>query len=213
MNYSEVFAKPEMPRRSIKRAALLLVLSAVSGCATYNPITAFHRFEGGKPGQTPPPAPGLDAPSPNLASVPPKPPPLSPSLQRTIRRQLEVVNTNQNAIHAPWGGTGAATKPHKTLPPATPPLLIGFQPGRAIVPRPDRTELKALAARRGNAGIAAIGFAPDPTSAGLHLALLRATAIADQLTQAGVPASAIRIEALAAGRGGAAQMLYAPDTQ
>jgi hypothetical protein len=42
----------------------------------------------------------------------------------------------------------------------------------------------------------------------LRLALLRATAIANALEVAGVPAADIRLEALASGRGGAAQMLY-----
>jgi hypothetical protein len=61
--------------------------------------------------------------------------------------------------------------------------------------------------------IAAIGFAPVRTAAGLHLALRRATAIANTLTVLGVPASAIRIEALAMGRGGAAQLLYGETTK
>ncbi|EGO95077.1 hypothetical protein [Acidiphilium sp. PM] len=42
----------------------------------------------------------------------------------------------------------------------------------------------------------------------MRLALLRATAIANALEVAGVPAADIRLEALASGRGGAAQMLY-----
>ncbi|MGC9268976.1 hypothetical protein [Acidiphilium sp.] len=193
-----------------RRGARLIVLAgvlAVSGCATYNPITMFHRLEG-KAAPPPPPAPGLDQPSPNLASVPPKPPVLSPQVQRSIRGELLAANTRQNALPAPAGGRAPALKPVPPVIGQMAPVLVAFQPGRAIVPNRDLAALRAVAAHRGRATIVAIGFAPARSAAGLHLALLRATAIADILTAAGAPGSVVRIEALTAGRGGAAQLLY-----
>lgn len=212
MGYTEKPAKTEMPRRRIRggarQAAMLAGLLSLGGCATYNPVALYHRMLGGAPGQKPPPAPGLSQPAPHIGSVPTKPPPLSPRLQRTIRSQLQAANRTQNALPAPGGGVApnVLQAPSPAAPP--PPLLIGFQPHRAIVSHRDRAALVALAAKRGTARIAAIGFSPDRTGIGLHLALRRAAAIADVLTASGVPGAAIRIEALTSGRGGAAQLLY-----
>ncbi|MCF3947777.1 hypothetical protein AiwAL_15875 [Acidiphilium sp. AL] len=214
MIYTVLSPKVEtLPRHQLRGKALLALGLALSGCASMNPVTVFHRYEGGAIAHNPPPPPGLDEPYPNLASVPPKPPPLSPRLQRSIRGQLEAANTSQNALSAPAGGVAHPSAPQ---PPATPrakPVLIRFRPGKAILPRSQRAILRALAARRGAADIAAIGFAPRQTPAGLNLAMLRATAIANELVRAGVPASAIRIEALSMGRGGAAQLIYASAPQ
>lgn len=208
MIYTVLSPKVEIPsRRRLPAVPLLALLLALSGCAST--VAAFHRYEGGTIAHRPPPAPGLARRFPNLASVPPKPPPLAPRLQRAIRGRLEAANTSQNALAAPAGGVAPRSAPR---PPATPrarPVLIGFRPGEAILPRTQRGILRALAARRGAADIAAIGFAPRQSPAGLHLAMLRATAIANELVSAGVPASAIRIEALSKGRGGAAELIYA----
>lgn len=186
---------------------VLPVVLALTGCASVNPVTLFHRYEGGVIAHNPPPPPGLDDPYPNLASVPPRPSPIPQSVQQSVRSALEAENTRQNALPAPGI---AASKPAPSPRPArrTETELIRFRPGEAILPRTQQNALRALAARRGGARIAAIGFAPDRTEPGLRLAMLRATAIADELTRAGVPASAIRIEALATGRGGAAQLIY-----
>jgi hypothetical protein len=73
--------------------------------------------------------------------------------------------------------------------------------------------LRALAARRGNGIIAVIGFGdaasndPDAQSAALTLGLARAQAMAAVLTSAGVPASAVQVDAAATGRGGAARLV------
>ncbi|MDD2861802.1 MAG: hypothetical protein PHI71_12140 [Acidiphilium sp.] len=216
MIYSEVLPKAEMRaryRRAALRMAPMLALLASSGCATINPIKAFHEYEGGAISKNPPPPPGLNRPSPNLASVPPKPKPIAPELQRSIRAQLEAANHNQNALAAPAGGVAPKPKPVAVPLVEQPPVPVAFVPGRAIVSRRDWAALAVLAAKRGALPIAAIGFAPVRTAAGLHLALRRATAIANTLTVLGVPASAIRIEALAMGRGGAAQLLYGETTK
>lgn len=202
MIYSAVLPKSEMPWRRIRVAAMLIGALGLSGCATYNPLALYHRYVSHK---APPPAPGLHRAAPNLASVPAKPASVSPRLQRAVRSQLQAANRSQNALAAPAGGVAAPVVPAAPAKIAvSPPLLIGFQPERAIVSRRDRRALVALAARRGAASIAAIGFAPTRSAADLRLALLRATAIADVLTAAGVPGTAIRIEALASGHGGAA---------
>jgi hypothetical protein len=227
MVYTQVLPKPEMLRcrmryfmqHGINGAMALVAVMALAGCATYDPLTAYHHYEGGAIGHNPPPAPGLNDKYPNLASVPPKPPVLSPLVQHAVRQQLLAANQHQNAMPMPGTVAVAAVKPNPPPLVAPPATLIAFEPHRAILSHQDRLALKALVAQRaaspipghGLAPIAAIGFAPDQTSAGLKLALLRATAIADALAVAGVPVSAIRIEALAAGRGGAAQLLY-PET-
>ncbi len=233
MDYTQVSPKPEMRQRRLCRsrhgcvsqsrlgrarslrqrglgaAAMLLSLLTLAGCATYDPLTAYHHYEGGVIGQNPPPAPGLNDKFPNLASVPPKPPVLSPLVQRAVRQQLLAANQHQNAAPDP-GATAAPlarTIATAAAVPVASPLLIGFQPGRAIVSHQDQLALRTLASHRGAATIAAIGFAPAQTPADLALALQRATAIANVLTEAGVPATAVRLEALTTGRGGAAQVL------
>lgn len=204
MIYSQIPPKPETLRRRL-RAAVLMAALALTGCSTYNPVTLFHRYEGGVIGTEPPPAPGLDAPWPNLASVPKRPPMLPSEEQASVRRRLEAANRTQNRL----GGQGLpVTKPVPAPQRQEAPVRVGFRPGAAVLSHADLGALRALAARRGDYRIAAIGFAPTRDAAGIRLALLRATAIANALTAAGVPGAAIRIEALATGRGGAAQMLY-----
>ena len=90
---------------------------------------------------------------------------------------------------------------------------VPFATGSAAVPRPSLAALRQLAARRAGANIAIIGFGEAASSdaaaqtAALDLALARAQAVAGALTTAGVPASAIRVQAEAAGRGAAARLV------
>lgn len=203
MTYSQFPPRPETLRQA-KRVAALVGLLALTGCSTYNPVALFHRYEGGVIGANPPPAPGLDAPWPNLASVPARPPVLSAKEQARVRARLEASNRTQNQL----GGQTLPTKPTLSPQPHEPPLRIGFVPGAAVLSHADTEALEALASRRAGHKIAAIGFAPRSDAAGLRLALLRAAAIANVLTAAGVPADAVRLEALVGGRGGAAQVIY-----
>lgn len=203
MIYSQISPKPETLSRRPAVAALLGVL-ALTGCSTYNPETLFHRYEGGVIETSPPPAPGLDKAWPNLAAVPPKPQVMPRAEQARVRSRLEAANRNQNELagHPPAAPAPAPAAPRE------PPVRLGFRPGNAVLSQADLHALRALAARRGNHRIAAVGFATTGEASGLRLALLRATAIANALGAAGVPESDIRIVALATGRGGAAQMLY-----
>lgn len=209
MTYTEISPKPQGTiRRTLAAssfvALLFPMLLALAGCSTYNPVTLFHRYEGGVIGTEPPPAPGLAAPWPNLASVPPRPAMLPSAEQARVRSRLEAANRNQNML----GGQAPPAARSTPVPPQQKPVRVSFRPGAALLSPAELDALHALARRRGNHRIAAIGFAPNRNAAGLELALLRATAIANALTAAGVPGSAIRIEALATGRGGVAQVIY-----
>ena len=80
MTYSQIPPTPETPSRIVAVMAALAVI-ALSGCAAYSPAALLHRYEGGVISSGPPPAPGLDSPWPNLASVPPRPTSISPADQ------------------------------------------------------------------------------------------------------------------------------------
>ena len=88
-----------------------------------------------------------------------------------------------------------------------------FVTGSADLPLPAADSLKQLAARRGSGVIAVTGYGdaasndPDAQSAALTLGLSRAQAMAAALTAAGVPASAVQVDAEASGRGGTARLV------
>jgi outer membrane protein OmpA-like peptidoglycan-associated protein len=92
-------------------------------------------------------------------------------------------------------------------------VSVTFVAGSATVPASAADTLKQLAARRGNGVIAVTGYGeatgndPDRQSAALALALSRAQAMAATLASAGVPASAVQVDAAAIGRGGSARLV------
>jgi outer membrane protein OmpA-like peptidoglycan-associated protein len=73
--------------------------------------------------------------------------------------------------------------------------------------------LRQLAARRGNGVIAVTGYGdatsdePAAQSDALALGLQRAQAMAAALTSAGVPSSAVEVDAAAIGHGGTARLI------
>jgi outer membrane protein OmpA-like peptidoglycan-associated protein len=85
--------------------------------------------------------------------------------------------------------------------------------GSAALPVAAADTLKQLAGRRGNGMIAVTGYGdatsndPDAQSAALTLGLSRAQAMAAVLTGAGVPATAVQVDAAAVGRGGTARLV------
>jgi outer membrane protein OmpA-like peptidoglycan-associated protein len=85
--------------------------------------------------------------------------------------------------------------------------------GSASLPPTANDSLKQLAARRGSGIIAVTGYGdatsndPDAQSAALTLGLSRAQAMAAALTAAGVPATAVQVDAAAGGRGGTARLV------
>ncbi len=98
-------------------------------------------------------------------------------------------------------------------PVARPPITIAFPPGSAILPPDQIGALKTLAGQRGSGSFLVAGFgdtaSPDPGAqlAGVQLALARAQAIAFVLTGAGVPASAVTLNAEPSGHGAAARLI------
>ena len=109
----------------------------------------------------------------------------------------------------------AATPPPPPSPAPNAPstLSVTFGNGSADLPSSAAEGLKQLAARRGNGVIAVTGYGdatsndPDAQAAALTLGLSRAQAMAAALTAAGVPASAVQVDAEALGRGGTARLV------
>jgi outer membrane protein OmpA-like peptidoglycan-associated protein len=109
-------------------------------------------------------------------------------------------------------GIPAATTEPATPKPA-PQVIAAFVPGSAVL-RPESSDaLRALAARRGGGPVAILGGGdarsaqPDAQAAALPLAWRRARAIEDALVAAGVPASAMHVDAAALARGGVARLV------
>ncbi len=157
----------------------------------------------------PPPLPTAPPPPPNLsntASGEPSPPPAaaSPSSPAPV------------AAPAPAPSPAPATVAAATPPPPPNPantISVTFVNGSAALP-PDAAEtLKQFAARRGGGVIAVTGYGdaasndPAAQSAALTLGLSRAQAIAAALTSAGVPSSAVQVDATAIGRGATARLV------
>jgi outer membrane protein OmpA-like peptidoglycan-associated protein len=134
------------------------------------------------------------APAPPLPTTPPPPPNLT-------------------------SGVPSAPPPAAAVPASPPPanaantVSVTFVNGSAELPATAATTLKALASRRGTGIIAVTGYGdassndPDAQSAALTLGLSRAQAMAAALTSAGVPRSAVQVDAEAIGRGGAARLV------
>jgi len=104
----------------------------------------------------------------------------------------------------------AAPPPPAPAPsPNSAPVAIAFPPDSAVLPADDAAAIAAIATQRNGATVLAGGFGDDTS---LILALARARRVADALTAAGVPASAIRLSAMAAGSGGFVQLVYETPT-
>jgi outer membrane protein OmpA-like peptidoglycan-associated protein len=90
---------------------------------------------------------------------------------------------------------------------------VTFITGSAALAPSAASTLRQLAARRGNGVITVTGYGdaasndPDAQSAALTLGLSRAQAMAAALTSAGVPPSAVQVDAEAIGRGGSARLV------
>jgi len=90
---------------------------------------------------------------------------------------------------------------------------VTFAPTSAVLPADSAAALRALAKRRGAHTIAVIGYGdteganPAAQSQAVSLGLKRAEAIAQALAADGVPENAVRLDALANGRGGSARLV------
>jgi outer membrane protein OmpA-like peptidoglycan-associated protein len=186
-----------------------------------------------------PPAPGEAPPEPVAsASMPAAPPPAAPPSKAPVAG----VNSAPLPALAPPGETPADTTPLPTIaaappaaanvpgfavpaPPAGPKpntaapkvtdtsVSVPFADGSAQLPPSASAPLQALAAKRGDATIAVVGYGeasaatPDAQSTALTLGLARAQAMATALTAAGVPAGSVQIDAQAIGHGGSARLV------
>lgn len=123
---------------------------------------------------------------------------------------------------APPPRPAAAGSPPPPAPTPAPPMPaagnnaadIVFVAGSSQLLQPAADEVKAFAAKRGNAVISITGYgdatAGDPAaqSAAVTLGLARAQAIVAALKSDGVPADAIRVNAEASGRGASLRLLH-----
>ena len=84
-----------MARRILRGAGVVAAL-ALAGCAqpSFNPVDWFHTAEGGKIAEERPSPPNVNAPYPNLSTVPPRPPPVDAKLRARIAGGLVADRTN-----------------------------------------------------------------------------------------------------------------------
>ena len=150
--------------------------------------------------------------APAVPTAPPAPANLPGAVASAPVPSASPLVATQAAPPAPSAAAGIPATAASTS--ATRPSVgVPFSLGSATVPRASLVALRQLATRRGAANIAVTGYgeaaASDPSAqqAGISLALARAQAVASILTAAGVPATAIRVDAEAAGRGAAARLV------
>jgi outer membrane protein OmpA-like peptidoglycan-associated protein len=92
-------------------------------------------------------------------------------------------------------------------------VTVPFADGSALLPPTAAEPLKQLAAKRGSATVAVIGYGeaagttPAAQTTALTLGLARAQAMAAVLTSSGVPAGAVQIDAQAMGHGGSVRLV------
>lgn len=161
-----------------------------------------------------PPAVAAAAP-PALPAAPPPPPNLPgvPSAPSAARSTAPAAPTPPAAPAPPAPTQAAATPPPASAAGPANEVSVTFVSGSADLPSADADTLKQLATRRGAGVIAVTGFGdaasddPDAQSAALALGLSRAKAMAAALASAGVPASAMQLDAAAVGRGGTARLI------
>ena len=160
------------------------------------------------PAAAPPalPAPEAAAPIPMTASSP-----LQPARPAVEAGPLPELPAAEPALPRLGGLPASAYAP--AVPRVPPDVAIAFRPGSATLSPATDTALRGLAGRRAGAAIAvmaggdAAGSGAEAQSRALPLALKRTRAIQDVLIAAGVPPAALRIDAAALGRGGAARLI------
>jgi outer membrane protein OmpA-like peptidoglycan-associated protein len=153
------------------------------------PVAAVNSAPLAPPGETP----AETAPLPQIAAAPPPAP-------------------NVPGFAVPAAAPAVTPAP----PPATiagNAVTVPFADGSALLPASAAAPLKQLAAKRGAATIAVVGYGeadgatPDAQSTALTLGLARAQAMAAVLTASGVPSGSVQIDAQAIGHGGSARLV------
>ena len=182
------------------------------------------------PPPAPAPAPPPAAPAPPRAApvkpvasapLPPVAPPAGPPADPSALPDMPATPPGPPSLAGSNVPRVTAPTPPPATPPAPPPPAsapagatpIAFARGSAILPPDALAPLRALAKRRGTGSIGVTGYGeaagPDTAAqaAAVPLGFARARAIAAQLEAAGVPATAIRLDAEAIGNGAAVRML------
>ncbi len=182
----------------------------------------------------PPPLPTTPPPPPNFAPAPAAPAPAPASATAPAPAAPAAPPQAAAQVSPPAQPPAAAPPPAAAAPPPATPIKtasltptpsppgppnpadtvsVTFITGSSDLPALASTTLKQLAGRRGSGIIAVTGYGeaasndPDAQSAALTLGLSRAKAMAAALTAAGVPATAIQVDAQAVGRGGTARLV------
>lgn len=233
-NLSEVPPAPT-PTDPVTRRALAARLAAerdrTQREATQDPLVLPMPAAPAVP-RTPPPDPGASTAVMDAATAPPAAPP-----RATPPSPVEPVPppATSAAIPIPAPVARAESGPLPDLPTAPPPLprlsgmpatvdappvprlppavTIAFRPGSDALPASADAALRELAGRRAGASIAVAaggdgaGMGADAQARALPLALRRGRAIQAVLVAAGVPPGALRVDAAALGRGGAARLI------
>jgi outer membrane protein OmpA-like peptidoglycan-associated protein len=171
---------------------------------------------------TPLTPPGSTALPPAVAAAPPPPLPTSPPPPPNLPAPGAAAPRPTAAAAAPSAPPPpAAPTAAAEATPASPPasadaadtVSVTFITGSATLPPSGAGTLRDLAARRGSGIIAVTGYGdatsddPAAQSSALTLALSRAQAMAAVLTAAGVPSTAVQVDSVAVGRGGAARLV------
>ena len=228
----QIPARPT-PTSAATRAALSARLANERGVITrqaaQDPLTAFKPAVPPAPQADAPPMAQIEAasaaPAPRVAA--PLPAPAAPAAirQAAAPEAARPAAPTEPVVSGPVPALPSAPPPAPSLPgipastfqPATPrpqpQAVIAFLPGSAVLRPESDAALRALAARRGGGPVAVLGggdaasASPEAQAAALPLAWRRVQAMQTVLAQAGVPESAMRVDAAALGRGGVARLV------
>ena len=220
-------ATPPPPASASTPEAAPLPAKAPVGSVTSAPLAPPSAAEApAAVAAAPPPVPTAPPPPPNLPGVPmagvaqppaPKAPPSAPPATPPAVTAAAPAPAASPASVAPTPApaSAAVASASPAQPSAAPGNIVSlvFITGSADLQQSAADKLRQLASRRGNGLIAVTGFGeaasndPAAQSAALTLALSRAKAMAAVLTSAGVPPTAVQVDAQAAGQGGTARLV------
>ncbi|MGH7160836.1 MAG: hypothetical protein ACREFS_12245 [Acetobacteraceae bacterium] len=199
-------------RQSAGQQAVLEPLpNATATDAGPSPLTPAPAASAPSPGTASASLPAITRPAPELGPEPP-PAPLPANVATAVAALPGVpLAPPPPPSVAGIGQPGSPPAPFTAA--ATDELRVGFAPGSAVLAAADRTQLAALAARRGSSDVAVIGLGGADTSgapaqsAALRLGLARAQAVAAALAQLNVPDAALRLGAEASGNGAVVRLI------
>ena len=174
------------------------------------PVASVQSAPLAPPGAAAQPPAAEAAPPPALPAGPPALPNLPPAGTAATEPTRQLAASAAQPVAAPATIAAGPSSPSTT---AADTVSVTFVTGSAALPASAADSLKQLAAKRGSGIIAVTGYGdagsndPDAQSTALTLGLSRAQAMAAVLTSAGVPSSAVQVDATASGRGGTARLV------